>query len=252
MPAPRCAGISACPAPRRANEPPLRPGVPERVARRSFFVAKAGAACYAGGVSTPHPIAAAQRFTAFIQGLAKVVVTRGLCQLLPKPVEQLILDRIRRLQEKFHRLVARIAAGTYKPRRTFTRKPSENPRPREIGPVPQRFGWVQALMAGQANSHRGWLQMLLEDPETVALIQQAPTEFSRIFRPLCWMLRLEPPPILAKLPRKPRAKSSAAPRRKAGTPGAAPQPPPPPVPPAAEPYPDAYRHHQFGPLRRKA
>jgi hypothetical protein len=77
-----------------------------------------------------------------------------------------------------------------------------------------------------AIGHRAQLENLFSDPEMAALIAAAPAPMARTLRPLCRMLGLAPPKILAP-PQKPR------PRRAA--PVAAPEPPPPPPPPLQRP-----------------
>jgi hypothetical protein len=127
------------------------------------------------------------------------VVTRNLVGRLASPLLRLITDRLRGINQKFKRLADALAAGTYKPRRYHGRKPAAAAKPRQKSPLPLKFGWLLAL-APELIGNRSQLQHLLQDPAMVALIAQAPAPMARILRPLCWMLRLEPPPILARVP----------------------------------------------------
>ena len=157
--------------------------------------------------------------------------------------------RIKAMQARFNRIVPKIVAGTYQPRRTTPRRRPETPepnparKPRPDSPF-RKFGWLDALLPpAVAQQQRGGLLGFLRHAETLALIEAAPTEMARLFRPLCWALHLKPPQTLP---------SS---RRPAGTPPPMPKPyvqPPPPPPPIPGPantlglYP-----HQFAPMRPK-
>jgi hypothetical protein len=125
----------------------------------------------------------------------------------------LIADRIRVINQGFKRLSARLAAGTYRPRHGHRRRKATDPKPRQPSPLPQTFGWLLKLVP-DAVGYRSQLEYLFRDPAMAALMAQAPASMARILRPLCWMLYLPPPPILA----RPR------PRREAATPDAGPAP----------------------------
>jgi hypothetical protein len=60
----------------------------------------------------------------------------------------------------------------------------------------------------EAVGYRGQLEHLLRDPDMAALIAAAPEPMGRALRPLCRMLGLPPPPILA--PPRPAPAASAA------------------------------------------
>jgi hypothetical protein len=66
-------------------------------------------------------------------------------------------------------------------------------------------------MFPDGNGYRNWLETLLRDPEMVALMAAAPASAARLIRPLCWMLRVEPPEILA-LPPRPRRVQNKPPK----------------------------------------
>ena len=190
------------------------------------------------------PTTPIENVATFVRALGAAVVAMMGGNRLANPVIGAIIDRIRICQHRFLRLIAHLAAGTWKPRRYHGRKPAAAAaRPRQPSLLPRHFGWLLPLVQ-DAIGHGGQLQSLLQDPAMLALLAQAPVQMARVFRPLCWMLRLEPPPILAarrrakappprKTPRKspPRAKPpKARPVRLA--PQASPTPPAPPGPPA--------------------
>jgi hypothetical protein len=114
----------------------------------------------------------------------------------------LIIARLRGIKQRFADLAARVAAGRYVARRPAAaprKRPGQQPPQNKL---PQKFGWLLPLEA-QAVVYRSQLQYLLRDPEMAALLAAAPVPMGRVLRPLCWMLGLTPPPILAR-PRKPR------------------------------------------------
>ena len=163
---------------------------------------------------TPPPTAA-ETFASILWCLAQAVVTRtafGLSQ----PLINLIITRIRDAKQAFARLAARIQAGTYAPRRrsaTPPRRPAvQKPRP-PPNPLARKFGWLPPLVPG-AVVFGGQLDSLLRDPEMAALLAAAPVSLRRPLRSLCWMLRVEPPGILArpKNPRPPRPPRDKPPR----------------------------------------
>jgi len=170
-------------------------------------------------VSIPPPRSPAECFAGILQWLTQAVATRHIAGLLAAPLTWLLVDRIRGIKQRFARLAARLRAGTYVPRRHTPRQPPAARKPRRPNPLPQTFGWLQNLLP-EAVMYRSQLEHLLRDPEFVALMQAAPAPMARVLRPLCWMLRVTPPPVLAR-PRPPRRPSL--------------RPAPPAEPPAADP-----------------
>jgi hypothetical protein len=146
----------------------------------------------------------------------------------------LIGSRITRIKQRFAALAARLAAGTYRPRppAAAPRRPPANPaKPPPPNPLPNRPGWLLPLEKS-AVAHREHLERLFADPEMVALLAQAPEAMARVLRPLCRMLRLDLPPVLAAI--KPARRPQRPPRPgkpRAPAPAVAPPPwPPRPVP----------------------
>jgi hypothetical protein len=184
-------------------------------------------------VQTSPPRSPAESFATLLRCLGHAVVAMMGGERLTLQVIALIMTRIREINQRFKRLAAHLAAGTYKPRRYLGRKAAE-PKPRRRNPLFQKFGWLLPLVP-EAVQYRAQLEhLLLRDPAMAALIQSAPAPMARVLRPLCWMLHLEPPPILAR-----PAVQATPPRPK--TPPRSPPPTPQPEPPApaARPAPPA-------------
>ena len=130
------------------------------------------------------------------------------------PLIALIVERLRRIKQRFAYLAARVGDGLYVPRRRAAlprRRPGQPPPPRN--PLPQKFGWLLPLVP-DAVGYRSQLEHLFRDPEMVALLAAAPTAMRRPLRSLCWMLRLPPPPILSPPPRPKPPRGPAAKREK--------------------------------------
>ena len=140
----------------------------------------------------------------------------------------LIVDRIRVINQGFRRLADRIAAGTYRPRRSSPRRTATGRKPRRQSPLPRHFGWLQPLVP-EAVQFRAQLEHLLRDPEMAALLAAAPASLARPLRSLCRMLRVDPPAILAPILAPPPAAEKSRP----APPPAAENTRPPPAPAAA-------------------
>jgi hypothetical protein len=134
----------------------------------------------------------------------------------------LVVRRLDQNRDRIHRITTQIREGTYRPRTPSgkPRKPRDKiPRPpRPPDDIPQKFGWLAPMIRPEAGG-RGYLDLLLRDPEMVAMIEIAPTALGRPLRSLCWMFGMKPPPHLAPQKRPRPAKT--------------PRPEPPPKPPLA-------------------
>jgi len=176
-------------------------------------------------VAPPTP---AERFASILWYLAQAVVTRSAFGL-SQPLIVLIITRIRDAKQAFARLAARIQAGTYAPRRRSSTPPRppavRKPRP-PPNPLARKFGWLLPLVP-PAVVFGGQLDSLLRDPEMAALLAAAPVSLRRPLRSLCWMLRVEPPKILARpaRPAQPRKPRPPRPRREPLPPYRPPTPP---------------------------
>jgi len=163
---------------------------------------------------TPTP---AERFADILWYLAQAVVTRSAFGL-SQPLINLIITRIRDAKQAFARLAARIDAGTYAPRRrsaTPPRPPAVQKPRQPPNPLARKFGWLLPLVPA-AVVFRGQLETLLRDPGMAELLAVAPVSLRRPIRSLCWMLRVDPPDILA-LPKKSRPPREKKPRAKRET-----------------------------------
>ena len=138
---------------------------------------------------------------------------------IPAPLALLLTERLKTIRDRFASLAARIVAGTYTARRYAPRPTQIAAKPPRETPFRQKFGWLGPLLP-EAAQHRSHLLALFQEPEMLALIAAAPAPMARLLRPLFWMLKLQPPPVLANY------------RRRAGTPppAAAAYRPPPPAP----------------------
>lgn len=154
----------------------------------------------------PPPPAAAERFAALLQQLSLAVAHRTGWALTHKIIA-LIITRIRGIKRRFADLAARVAAGTYRPRR---RPAAPRARPGQLppaNPLPNRFGWLRPMIA-ETPAFAGQFDSLLRDPEIAALVAAAPAAVRRPLRSLCWMLGVAPPPVLALPPRAGRPRPS--------------------------------------------
>jgi hypothetical protein len=167
---------------------------------------------------TDPPPTPAERFATTLHWLSLAVVAMMGGERLPLKLIAQITDRLRRIKQRFATLAARIGDGRYTPRPRAgppRRRPGQAPPPRSK--LPRNFGWLLKLVP-DAIGYRSQLENLLRDPEMAALIAAAPGPMAKTLRPLCRMLGLPPPPILA-LP--PRARPATPPQK--------PRPPPTPT-----------------------
>ena len=189
----------------------------------------------------PPPPAPAERFASILRWLSRAVVA----QTLGGPLSQLLIGfvviRITRAIQCVEALAARIAAGTYTPRKPSTRPQDPAAARRQPPPPPSPLdkpcGWLMPLVPYSGNC-RAKLEELLADPEMTALMEAAPAPIARVLRPLCWMLALDLPPALAR-----RRRAAADPAQAAADPPPKatrkrrPRTPPPPPPPWLTPAP---------------
>jgi hypothetical protein len=145
----------------------------------------------------PSPPTPAERFSAILLWLAKAVAARSGAGL-PFPLIGLIVERLRRIKQRFADIAARVGAGSYRPRRHRA-----GPRPGQKPPPPDKLpkhpGWLLPLVP-DAVAYRSQLEQLLADPEMADLLAAAPASLRRPLRSLCRMLAIPPPPQLAPPP----------------------------------------------------
>ena len=154
---------------------------------------------------------------------------------ISQPASSLLFTRLSNLKRRIDRIVARIRAGTYKPRRSAAARASPGRRsPRPASPLPATFGWLMPLIPRRreeywhANGVRDDVETMLNDPEMVALVAVAPVSLGRPLRSLCWAFRIKPPPFLAP-PRRTAPAAATTPQAPQPTPASRPPSPAPPA-----------------------
>jgi hypothetical protein len=126
--------------------------------------------------------------------------TQSPTRRLARPLMSLILHRLLAISHRLRRFIARIEAGRPFPRpRGAPARPAKPPK-YTPDPLPRRHDWLAAVLPELA-PHRGNLASLLATPEMAALMAAAPAQMGRALRPLCRMLGVRPPPVLALPPR---------------------------------------------------
>ena len=155
--------------------------------------------------------------------------------VLPGPVWTLLWLRLNRLQSRLVRLYDRWQAGTLpKPRAKSTRSQDSARTPRPALPqipqlpcpgfplvdsprrLPRGHGWV-AKRCPQAGPSAGYLEHLLQQPETRDFVAAAP-QAARYLRPLCTALAVEQPAWLKLPPRPRKPRKPRTPRARAARP----------------------------------
>ena len=134
----------------------------------------------------------------------------------------LIQTRITNSRQRFYRLVERIRAGEFRPRKPAAPRPAatqasapppDKPRrrpPKPGDPMFKKSGWMLRLMPGPEAGHSQLaLQTMLADPEMAPVLAAAPGPLWRELRPLCFMFAVRRPAILAPPPRPRRPKRKA-------------------------------------------
>jgi hypothetical protein len=158
----------------------------------------------------PNQPPAIERFATLLLWLGKAVDTLYHAGIVAAPLFILLQHRISGIKRRFARLAARLASGKFAPRKSSGPRPGRPTGRKNL--LPSGPCWLIKLVPAAAAS-ASQLRFLLADPEMAALLAAAPAEMGRTLRPLCRMLGVELPPILApppstrpKKPRKPRAR----------------------------------------------
>jgi hypothetical protein len=163
-------------------------------------------------MSAPPPRTVAECFATLIRWLSLAVDGHSTWGRLERSLGQLILDRLRTINQRFARLAARIGAGSYVPSRPAdTPRQRAGPHRRKKNPLPQGFAWLVKLVP-EAAAYGSQLQFLFAEPEMAALLAAAPAPLRRPLRSLCHMLGVRPPPVLAPPPAPPRPKPEPKPK----------------------------------------
>jgi hypothetical protein len=144
---------------------------------------------------------------------------------LPQLLTMMIDRRVIGARQRFYRLVERIRAGKYHPRTPATPRPTAiepaekppKPPPKPGHPMFRQFGWMLRLMPGTESGHpHHALKELFEDPELAPILTAAPAAVWRELRPLCFMLGVKRPALLAPppKPRPPKPRLAKPPKRR--------------------------------------
>jgi hypothetical protein len=187
------------------------------------------------------PINLSDRFRLSIVGLCGVLAVLASRQPAVSELLMLVWRRLRRMSVQFSALADRFRAGKLRvasaaPNRTACRAASRAPSSPPSARLPSRpAGWLFRMMPevdgdgyhvasyrAQVAAFRSQLTYLLNDPETLALIEATPKQAARLLRPLCHLLGIESVPALLRKPAADRAPPAPAPA--AGGP-ATPSPP---------------------------
>jgi hypothetical protein len=147
----------------------------------------------------PRTFDPAELFEFLIAVLCEVVTLVGARHGLSDAVMGRIWRRVRRLGDRFARLVERVRAGGFcdaMPRRgraaLVRAEDAELPPKRLLGAIRRSVGWLVHLLreTGDSKDRMYWI---LARPEVKALLAEAPLHFGQILRPLCRMLGVEVP-----------------------------------------------------------
>jgi len=163
-------------------------------------------------MSTPLPLPGiVERLGGFLRHIGLTLAGRVSWTTLSPLLVARVTKRFREIKLRFERIEALVRAGKYTPRhRSAPSSPGARKPPPPPDPGMREFGWLEHLLPDIAML-RGNLLGILRHPEMVTLIEAAPAPLVRPLRSLCWMLKLEPPPILALPRRPPRPKAPRAP-----------------------------------------
>ena len=166
----------------------------------------------------PAPPNLAERFKPIIETLRRMSTNRWLAA----PLVFFLYNYLGRVSRRFESLVTRLRAGPVLIRTARTR-PARTQTERRLR-LPNRFGWLLKMLRHEAAAIGSQIRHILADPEFAAFLTSAP-QATRILRPLCRMLGIEPapdlpaalfPPPAIRSPRPRRVARSGRPRRLTG------------------------------------
>jgi hypothetical protein len=147
---------------------------------------------------------AAASLRVLLAGLG-TLIARG---LLRHPTYAIVIlplwNYLNRIARRFDRLMARIAAGTSRPRprAASARAPEPSGRLTPRLRLPPQKAWLLAALKHEAAFYTGRIETLLSEPGTAELLAATP-QAVRLLRPLCRMLGVQHPAI-PPLPRRRR------------------------------------------------
>ncbi len=156
-----------------------------------------------------------ERLGLIVAGLRRTLAAQGAKDRELAALVLILWNRLSRLMERVTTIVARHQAGRLR-RRRRTAAPASPAAPRQPPPrdrLPHRRGWLTGWVR-ECVAHGNHLHLLLEDPDTLALIEAAP-QLRPLLRPLWRMLRRDPLPEVLRDPEpaKPPTRRRKAVRR---------------------------------------
>ena len=164
--------------------------------------------CFRQSQPNPQPTTAAGRFAYAMVFLRVIIVNFGMANGPAGPFIHALTARLSRLTARFVDLARKYEAGTLPPLRPAmpagqgapaTSQPTTS-KANPIARFPGGFAWLQRWLPVTVHP-RGVIEQVLADPELPGLLAAAP-QAGRALRPLCHMLGIVPPPILAR-PKRP-------------------------------------------------
>jgi hypothetical protein len=167
--------------------------------------------------------------TLMIAGFLRELASWGLCGKLPMPVVSVIAARMQEMRGRMDALLQRFRAG-HKMRRAASTPAvtaaagAVRKVPKASFRLPRKTSWLRPIMQHEAGAFRSQLELVLTDPEMVALMQ-ATAQAARMLKPYCRMLGVDagflhwpadcqPPPPKPR-ERRPRKKRAPSPQHRA-------------------------------------
>ncbi len=127
------------------------------------------------------------RFSLSLDGLCRAVAARIAGGAMSAVMIVLVWQRIRRIETRMKRLLARFLAGTL---RVGVGAGTRGARGRSGGGargLPCGFGWLLVLVPHVAANYAGQIRSVMAEPEMAALLAAVP-QARRVMAPLCRML----------------------------------------------------------------
>lgn len=150
---------------------------------------------FSWGMTISPPMTVADRFALTLDGLGRAVAGRFMAGVMSAAMILLVWQRLRRVERRVLRLLARYRAGRLLPaprRVAVGRREGRLARQKAGIVLPRRFGWLLAMVPGEAACFAGQLGAVMDEPEMVALMGAAP-QMRRVLQPVCRMLGMKTP-----------------------------------------------------------
>jgi len=161
-------------------------------------------------MTTTAGLSPTDRFNSLMEGLFTDVATEVPKSWIAIPVITLVWRRLRRMVRRFNTIMARFRAGALPapdsaPAGAAVARPAAAPRPAHGSrplELPRRKGWVIQAISWFLLVRHYELEEMLDDPETAALVADAP-QLGSVLRPMCRLMGVKKPAWL-RLPRRAR------------------------------------------------